>query len=74
MYATVENARVLGNWARRRIGMQLVICLAAFENIGNYYVPGTFLMKCLLENQSCLSGSKAETVSLAKWDLVTLLA
>lgn len=49
--------------------MQLVICLEALENVGNYCVPYTFLMKCLLENQSCLSHSKAETISVTKWDL-----
>lgn len=51
--------------------MQLVVCLDTLENMGNYCVPYTFLMKCLLENQSCLSHFKAETISVTKWDLVT---
>jgi len=70
----VENARVIGSWARRRVAMQLVICLPAFENIGNYCAPYTFLMKCLLENQSCLSGSKAEDGLSDQMGLVTLSA
>lgn len=52
--------------------MQLVVCLTAFENTGNYCVPYTFLMKCLLENQNCVSASKSETIFLTKWGLVTL--